>query len=109
MIEVIMEKPTGERGCLLFSHFDSFGEGLAVPKSWNTINGFITRVMNRMSHRIRATLVQGEAYQIQVFLNSYNDFDPEVTAEARQRYVKIRDEVRDRFLKKIKSASAPEA
>ena len=107
MIEVVMEKPTGERGYLLFSHFDSFGEGLTVPKSWNTVNGFITRVMNRMSHRIRATLVQGEAYQIQVFLQSYNDFDPGVVAEARQRYVRIRDEVRKRFLDKL--ASAPKA
>ena len=106
MIEVIMQKPTGERGYLLFSHFDSFGEGLAVPKNWNTINGFITRVINRMSHRIRATLVQGEAYQIQVFLNSYNSFDDEVITEARKRYVRIRDEVRNRFIKKIEAASA---
>ncbi len=107
MIEVIMQKPTGERGYLLFSHFDSFGQGLAVPKSWNTVNGFFTRVMGRMSHRIRATLIQGEAYQVQVFLNSYNDFDPEVIAEARQRYVRIRDEVRKRFIDKL--ASAPKA
>jgi len=107
MIEVIMQQPTGERGYLLFSHFDSFGQGLTVPRSWNSINGFITRAMNRMSHRIRATLVQGEAYQIQVFLKSYNDFDPEVIAEARQRYVRIREEVRKRFLDKL--TSAPEA
>ena len=107
MIEVIMQKPTGERGYLLFSHFDSFGQGLAVPKSWNTVNGFFTRVMGRMSHRIRATLIQGEAYQVQVFLKSYNDFDPEVIAEARQRYVRIRDEVRKRFIDKL--ASAPKA
>ncbi len=107
MIEVTMQKPTGERGYLLFSHFDSFGQGLSVPKSWGSINGFITRVSNRMSHRIRATLVQGEAYQVQVFLQSYNDFDPEVMAEARERYVKIRDEVRKRFLDKL--ATNPEA
>ena len=106
MIEVFMEKPTGERGYLLFSHFDSFGQGLTVPKQWNTVNGFITRVMNRMSHRIRATLIQGEAYQIQVFLNSYNDFDDTVVKEARSRYVKIREEVRKKFLNKL---SKPEA
>lgn len=106
MIEVVMEKPTGERGYLLFSHFDSFGQGLAVPRKWGTINGFITRVMNRLSHRIRATLVQGEAYQIQVFLTSYNDFDESVIAEARARYVKIREEVRTRFLEKL---AQPEA
>ena len=109
MIEVTMQKPTGERGYLLFSHFDSFGKGLTVPKSWNSINSFITRALNRMSHRIRATLVHGEAYQVQVFLNSYSDFNPEVIAEARQRYVKIRDEVRKHFINKVKSESAPEA
>ena len=101
-----MEKPTGERGYLLFSHFDSFGQGLTVPRQWNTVNGFITRVMNRMSHRIRATLIQGEAYQIQVFLNSYNDFDDTVVKEARSRYVRIREEVRKKFLDKL---SKPEA
>ena len=106
MIEVRMEKPTGERGYLLFSHFDSFGEGLTVPRKWGTVNGFITRVMNRLSHRIRATLVQGEAYQIQIFLTSYNDFDEEVIAEARARYVEIREEVQKRFLEKL---AQPEA
>ena len=63
--------------------------------------------MSRMTHRIRATLVQSEAYQIQVFLNSYSDFNPTVITEARQRYVRIRDEVRKQFLDKL--ASAPEA
>ena len=106
MIEVFMEKSTGERGYLLFSHFDSFGQGLTVPRQWNTVNGFITRVMNRMSHRIRATLIQGEAYQIQVFLTSYNDFDDTVIKEARSRYVRIREEVRKKFLDKL---SKPEA
>ena len=101
MIEVTMQKPTGERGYLLFSHFDSFGEGLTVPRQWNSITGFVTRVMNRMSHRIRANLIQGEAYQIQVFLKSYNDFDKDVIKEARKRYVKIRDEVRNKFLDKL--------
>ena len=101
-----MEKPTGERGYLLFSHFDSFGQGLTVPKKWGTVNGFITRVMNRLSHRIRATLVQGEAYQIQVFMTSYNDFDPEIIAEAQKRYVKIRNDVRTRFLEKLSEAGS---
>ena len=105
MIEVQMQKSTGERGYLLFSHLDSFGKGLEVPKQWGTVNGFITRVMNRLSHRIRATLVQGEAYQVQVFIESFNDFDPEVIAEARKRYVKIRKEIQSKFLDKL---SAPE-
>jgi exosortase len=106
LIEVTMKKPTGERAYLLFSHFDSFGNGLAVPGKWGTVNGFITRVLNRLSHRIRASLLQGEAYQVQVLLRSYNDFDPAVVAEARKRYLKLRSEVRNRFLEK---ASVPEA
>lgn len=106
LIEVTMKKPTGEQAYLLFSHFDSFGKGLAVPQNWGTINGFVTRVLNRLSHRIRATLLQGEAYQVQVLLRSYNEFDPSVVAEARKRYLKLRSEVRNRFLEK---ASSPEA
>ena len=106
MIEVTMVSPTGQYGYLLFSHFDSFGHGLTVPRQWNSITGFITRVQNRLSHRIRATLIQGEAYQIQVFLTSYNEFSPEIIAEARASYVKIRDEVREKFLAKL---AKPEA
>ena len=106
LIEVTMEKPTGEQAYLLFSHFDSFGNGLAVPQQWGTINGFITRVLNRLSHRIRATLLQGEAYQVQVFLTSYNDFSPEVIDEARKRYLKLRSEVRKQFLNKTSSPDA---
>ena len=106
MIEVTMEKPTGERGYLLFSHFDSFGKGLAVPHSWNTVTGFISRVTNRLSHRIRATLIHGEAYQFQVLITSHNDLTPEVITEARERYVRIREEVRSKFLEKL---AKPEA
>ena len=106
MIEVKLQKPTGEQGYLLFSHFDSFGEGLTAPKHWGSITGFINQVTNRLSHRIRATLVNGEAYQIQVFMTSYNDFEPEVLAEARKRYVRIRDEVRTRFVEKLEKPAA---
>ena len=106
MIEVMMEKPTGERGYLLFSHFDTFGKGLEVPHSWNTVTGFITRLSNRLSHRIRATLIHGEAYQFQVLITSHNDLTPEVIAEARERYVRIRQEVKSKFLEK---AAKPEA
>ena len=94
LVEAIFEKPTGERGYLLFSHFDSFGEGLDVPSQFEGLTAFFTRAANRLSHRIRATLLRGEAYQVQVFLTSYDEFDPALKAEVRERYLRIREEIR---------------
>lgn len=106
LVEARFEKPTGEKGYLLFSHFDAFGEGLEVPRQWGTLNAFLTRAANRLSHRIRARLLRGESYQVQVFLTSYNDFDPDLLREARERYLKIRDQIRERFLDKSQVAQA---
>ena len=106
LVEARFEKPTGEKGYLLFSHFDAFGEGLEVPRQWGTLNAFLTRAANRLSHRIRARLLRGEAYQVQVFLTSYNEFDPDLLREARQRYLTIRQEIRERFLAKQQLATS---
>lgn len=101
LIEATFEKPTGEKGYLVFAHFDSFGEGLDVPSDWGTITSFFTRAANRLSHRIRARLLRGEAYQVQVFLTSYDEFDPVLRLEVRQRFLKIREQIRERFLEKL--------
>ena len=94
------EKDTGEKGYLLFSHFDAFGQPVAAPEQWGTINSFFVRARNRLSRRIRANLFDGETYQTQVFLQSYNGFDDEVKEEAKQRYLEIRDVMRQRFKEK---------
>lgn len=104
-IEAKFEKSTGEKGYLLFSHFDAFGEGMNAPENWGTLNSFMIRAKNRMSHRIRAQLFQGEAYQIQVFLTSFNDLDEEIVREVNLRFLEIREQVRKRFQDKREQQS----
>lgn len=99
-IEATFEKRTGEKGYLLFSHFNAFGEGIDSPGQWGTINSFFIRARNRMSHRIRASLFQGEAYQTQVFLTSFGGFSDELKQEVNERYLKIRETMRSRFYEK---------
>jgi exosortase len=108
-IEATFEKSTGEKGYLLFSHFDAFGEGLDAPDHWGTVNSFIIRARNRMSHRVRASLFHGEAYQSQVFLTSFNELSDDVKQEANERYLKIREQLRTRFIEKKKQEEAGEA
>ena len=103
MIEATFDRKTGEKGYLLFSDFDAFAEGMDAPESWGTLNSFLIRARSRMSHRIRAQLFQGEAYQTQVFLTSYNDFTPELKKEIGERYLKIREQMRQRFKEKTQT------
>jgi exosortase/archaeosortase family protein len=106
-IEATFEKETGEKGYLLFSHFDAEGEPVEAPARWGSINSFFIRARNRLSRRVRANLFDGETYQTQVFLQSYNGFDEEVKEEAKNRYLEIREIMRQRF--KDKRAAESEA
>jgi exosortase len=99
-IEAHFQKETGEKGYLLFSHFDAFGEPVDAPAKWGSINSFIIRARNRLSHRIRANLLQGEVYQTQVFLRSYNELDENLRAEIKDRYLKIRKIMLEKFKEK---------
>ncbi len=100
LVQVEFQKPTGEHGFLLFSHFDAFGEGLDVPARWGTLNSLFIRARNRLGHRIRATLFHGEAYQFQVFLGSFNELTPEMKDEVRRHFLLLRAEVRNDFMAK---------
>jgi exosortase len=99
-VEATFEKETGEKAYMLFSHFDAFGDGLVAPEDWGTISSFMTRAQNRMSHRIRASLFQGEAFQSQVFLTSFNEFPETTKKEVQQQYLLIRDHIRKKFLER---------
>lgn len=99
-IEATFEKKTGEKGYLLFSHFDAFGEGIDAPSEWNSINSFMIRARNRLSHRIRSSLFRGEVYQTQVFLSSFEDLPEPLKLEVNERYLKIREQLRIRFQEK---------
>ena len=107
-IEAIFEKDTGERAYLLFCHFDAFANGIPVPTEWATVNSFIIRARNRLSHRIRASLFQGEAYQVQVLLTSFNDFPDNVKRDAQLRFLELREQARSVFQQRKQSEQAKE-
>lgn len=101
-VQAEFRKPTGEQAFLVFSLFDAFGQPHDPPADWGLLKSFVVRASNRLSHRIRASLLQGEAYQTQIFLTSYTRITDEVKDEAVSRYLVLREEMRKKFLEKRK-------
>ena len=97
-VVVHLTKNTGERGYLLFSLFDSQGQPVDPPM--DSFNAFIVRVQHRLSNRIRSTLFDGEAYQTQLFMQSFNEFDEDIQEEAKERYLQAREIFRDKFVER---------
>ena len=105
-IEAHFEKDTGERGFLVFSLFDAFGEPLTAPREWGTFNSFIIRAANRLNHKVRARLFRSEAYQSQVFVQTFGEINEEIKSDATKHYLEIRKILRDKFIEKREAASA---
>ena len=99
-IKAKFEKKTGEKGYLVFSLFNSFGEGYNAPRKFGNWEWFYNAAINRMSHRVRAQLFQGETYQSQMFSTSFNEYDEELQDEIVSAYLKFRTFLRDQFLQK---------
>ena len=97
-IEAYFEKPTGEKGFLLFSLFDGFGEGYLPPRTWGSLEHLVSGMKNRLGSRTRARLFQGEAYQTQVFVQGYGRLTKPERDEITRHYLKIRKQMRDEFL-----------
>ena len=94
------ERETGERGFLVFSHFDAYGEGFEAPRNWDFVNALLIRAKNRLNHRIRSRLFRGEAYQTQAFVQSYGVIDDVIKDEVVDRYLQVREVMRTKFLEK---------
>ena len=105
-IKAKFEKDTGEKGYLVFSLFNSFGEGYNAPRAFGDWEWFVNAAINRMSHRVRAQLFQGETYQSQLFSTSFNEYDEELQNELISTYLKIRTTLRDQFLQKTAKEKA---
>jgi len=99
-VEAEFEMDTGERGYLVFSLFDAFGKPFDPPGDWDFLKSFVIRASNRLSNRIRANLFQGDAYQTQIFLTRYGVIPDEIKEEAVDRYLVLREQMRQRFLEK---------
>lgn len=97
-IEAHFEKETGERGMLVFSLFDGFGEPFDPPKTWGIVPQLVHRASGRIGHRARARLFQGEGYQTQVFVQGFKTLSQEVQDEVTDHYLEIREIMRTEFL-----------
>lgn len=99
-IKASFKKDTGEKGFLVFSLFNSFGGGFDAPRKYGDWEWFVYAAQNRLSHRVRAQLFQGETYQTQLFSTSFNEYDDELKAELISTHIQMRDRLRSQFLKK---------
>lgn len=99
-IEATFKKETGEHAYMLFSFFDAQGDALNAPATWGGIGSFFTRLKGRMAHQWRSKLFQSECYQNQVFVQTNGPISDDLRNEVRDRYLTIREIIRQRFLEK---------
>lgn len=103
-IEAEFEKKTGERGFLVFSFFDSFAEPVFAPGEWGTLNSFFIRAKNRLSHKIRASLFRAEAYQCQVFVQSFGELNQSTKDDVVDHFLQVREQMRQAYKTKVNSS-----
>lgn len=99
-IEATFKKETGEHAYMLFSIFDGVGDPVDAPTSWGGFGSFLIRLKGRMAHQWRSKLFQSECYQNQVFVQTNGPIGDDLRNEVRDRYLTIREVIRQRFLEK---------
>ena len=99
-VEATFEKETGEHAYMLFSFFDGQGDAIDAPASWGGVGSFFIRLKGRMAHKWRSKLFQSECYQNQVFVQTNGPISDDLRNEIRDRYLTIREVIRQRFLEK---------
>ena len=100
LVKAKFKKETGERGYLLFCHFNGAGEPESAPVNINTLQSILIRAKNRLSNRLRRSLFSSETYQIQVFVRHYNELDKLTTEEIETRFKQARESLRAKFLER---------
>ena len=99
-IEGTFKKETGEHAYMLFSFFDAQGDALDAPATWGGVSSYFMRLRGRMAHQWRSKLFQSECYQNQVFVQTNGPISDDLRTEIRDRYLTIREVIRQRFLEK---------
>ncbi len=108
-VEATFEKETGEHAYLLFSIFDSRGQSIDPPASWGGFGSLLIRLQGRMAHKWRSALFQSEAYQTQVFVQTNGPISDDLRTEVRDRYLVVREAIRQRFLEKQQLSPATDS
>ncbi len=93
-------KPTGERGFLVFSLFNTDGAPVDPPESWNRLIYFMEGVKNRLSGRLRTQFFNTATYQVQAFVAGYGEFDVNTQKQVEERYLRLREITRQRYVEK---------
>lgn len=102
------KRETGERGYLVFAMFNSVGEPVTPPATWNRMVHFFSGVSNRMSNRVRASLFDNSTYQIQAFTAFYgNGLETAAKKEIESHFLKIRETLREKFVARTGNAAGP--
>jgi exosortase len=99
-IEAEFSKNTGEKAFLVFSLFDVFGGAYDPPATWNSLDFYISRIRNRLSQRVRAQLFRGETFQSQAFVSTFNDLNDTQKQQITDRYLKLREQLRTKFIER---------
>ena len=100
MVEATFRRTTGERGYLLFSHFNGAGEPEDAPINLNTLQAIMIRAKNRLSNRLRSSLFSSETYQCQVWVQHYGELEESTKAEIKERFLQARERLRTKFLER---------
>jgi hypothetical protein len=107
-IQVEFNKPTGEKAFVLFSFFDATGQPFDAPADWGALNQFFIRLRNRLSPQVRRRLFNSESYQVQACSESPRLLTEDEREDMRTKYLELREQIRDAFLKRHSNAGAVE-
>lgn len=94
-VQVDMISPLGERGFLLFSFIDGYGQPIEPPDDTRPLSFLMQRIRNRLNVRIRKQLFQGEVYQAQLFVQTTTPLTETQRQEAINNYLELRREIRN--------------
>ena len=100
VVKARFEKNTGEKGFLLFSHFNGAGEPEIAPVNVDTLQAILIRAKNRLSNRLRSSLFSSETYQVQVWVQHYSELDQATETEIMDRFLQARETLRQKFLER---------
>lgn len=95
-VELYLSKPTGEKGFCIFSVFDYQGTPM-IPFSDN-----LSYTWLKLKMKISRELSTTTTFQIQCLIQGFDEIPKERIAATRELHLKLREQVRDLVLEKIK-------
>lgn len=96
LVSVDLAEPnSGLHGFLLFGLDDIDGNAVEAPGDWSFVTAFVERLKNRMSYEVRKSIVRGEAYQTQLFVQRKPS--EQEKEELLKLYLQLRAEIQEKI------------